>query len=69
MARTTKVSNEADEFSKKSNLHKCDICGKDFPFVVGLNLHKRDHIVKNIFKCDICSSAYPKKSQLIAHYR
>ncbi|KAK4295712.1 hypothetical protein Pmani_031739 [Petrolisthes manimaculis] len=67
MSRTTGASSSKPGGGAK--LHQCDVCGKDFPFKVVLDMHKKDHAFKNIFKCSVCGLAYPKKSQLDMHFR
>ena len=67
MSRTTGASSK--EAMKTGTVFRCDLCDKNFPFKLVLDMHKRDHNFKDHYKCNVCQAAYPKKSQLKMHYR
>ncbi len=47
--------------------HSCDICGKSFISMCGLNGHVIQHNGKKPYKCNICHKAFATKSALRNH--
>ncbi|XP_034532029.1 zinc finger protein 436-like [Notolabrus celidotus] len=47
--------------------HSCDVCGKNFLTVVGLQEHATVHGMEKRFRCEVCGKAYASKNTLKSH--
>ncbi|XP_038587336.1 zinc finger protein 2-like isoform X2 [Micropterus salmoides] len=47
--------------------HRCNVCGKSFLTVVGLNRHATLHRGERPYKCDVCHKAYTNNFTLKTH--
>ncbi|XP_038587324.1 zinc finger protein 37-like isoform X1 [Micropterus salmoides] len=47
--------------------HRCNVCGKSFLTVVGLNRHAAVHTGERPYKCDVCHKAYTNNFTLKTH--
>ncbi|XP_038142806.1 zinc finger protein 585A-like [Cyprinodon tularosa] len=57
------------EREKLPSLHRCSVCGKDFPYASKLQRHLRTHSGERPFPCPMCAKRFPEKGLLMIHQR